>query len=1178
MHGQISKLILIILGFVLTSVLSTITYLYFSNKQDVIEIYSVVSTNSDNSTLKLNTDLLDKSNSYFHKKRISIQVSKGEKVLGTIESISGVENDRIISGKLDNEGEFRIRIENDSISGPIFTKTNTYLITSEQNSLVLDSIVNESQTIIGEAKTEIVSNIPKLNNSTSSKAKNLQNEITKQVEKRPSALVGDKNLMAIKETETQLQKVYGKINVLTTTYPEKTLEYLKKVEPIAKDESYIFVPSEINKSHSSFKLELPNKKSIEVVKDETRYLSEVNFKNNQDPNNTAFITYENGTLVGEVVMEGKAFEIKPTKSARVHKLHPIKNNLDMKNLGIDMIETTYDTENYGIRKATNSIYKINPERNIDIDSGKTLSASGSKLLDDSRTDGIDIAVIYTDEALALSDGSSSILQGRIYRNIDALNETLRNNKIKTKVNLVGITRISGNVEIASNRNPGSLLNTLSTNSYAMNYRLNRKADLVMFITGNLNNVCGVGYLGHFYEGSAEEGYAATVGSEGCMATSWGIFSHEVGHNLGLEHDRPHSSGEAQLGYNYGYTDKTSFRDVMSYDDGCTQPCPMIKYFSDSIRTWSNKKIGNEKNDNARAARHSVQQVANYYNKQTNRLASEPWYYRYRPAKGFFVGEAPISDSVVYSKDVKLEWITRQIMTTDPVTGVEGPTKPTAFMISVRDDHGFTHLEEKQFDDVCISVNECSHTVTITKEGTYYWFIQPLNYNGSNASFSTHLHDIKFDVRFTEPKAEFHVEGPHEGFDNLEVQFKNDSDYAYSYEWDFNNDGTTDSTSKDPVYSYTEEGKYTVKLKAINGNGEDVEVKNDIIVVNGPLLDGKILGRNTKVQEFRDKTVYGKTSAVFEFKIEDKSFATRISSVKWDLNNDGSIESTDDIYTATLSAGTYRLNAIVTDGELVKEILVKDFIIVKSAEVDGVGSFAPSSGQFYLSGPELSSEDTMNQSFQFENVPANGNQKAVVGDWDGDGKDSVGIFDFRTNTWYLTNQQVSTNAELTFVKGIDEVSDLFSAIPIAGDWDGDGKDSIGLYLEGKWYIANDINSTTWETTFNFGGLPLANGPFYPLVGDWNGDGKDTFGYYSAANWKWDLSNESVPITNATPNIRYIWKIQTPNTAIVGDWDGDGKDEIGSFGYYNLIQKFLLGNKPTLTKGYNQIGIVPLVGNW
>jgi PKD repeat protein len=1176
MHGQISKLILIILGFVLTSVLSTITYLYFSNKQDVIEIYSVVSTNSDNSTLKLNTDLLDKSNSYFHKKRISIQVSKGEKVLGTIESISGVENDRIISGKLDNEGEFRIRIENDSISGPIFTKTNTYLITSEQNSLVLDSIVNESQTIIGEAKTEIVSNIPKLNNSTSSKAKNLQNEITKQIEERPSALVGDKNLMAIKETENQLREVYDNSNILATTYPDKALEYLRKVEPIKKDESYLFVPSNINQLQSNFKLELPNKKKVDVVKSETRYQSETNFKNTQDPNNTAFITYDNGILVGEVVMDGKTFEIRPTKQGQTHKLHPINMEVNKSKRGIDVIEPPKGTDNYETRKATNSNYKINLESSININSDNTQVAVGTKLLDDSRSDGIDLAVIYTGEALALSQGSKEVLQGKVYRNVDAINEALRNNKIKTRVNLVGIAQISGDVETASGRRPGTVIEKLSANSYAMNYRMHRKADLVMFLTGELNNVCGVGYLSYFYEGSAEWGYSATVGSDSCMATTWGTFSHEIGHNLGLEHDRPNSSGNGHLEYNYGYTDRISFRDIMSYSSTCTAPCPMIKYFSDSIRTWNNKKIGNAYNDNARAARHSVQQVANYFNSQNGKLSSEPWQYRYRP-KGFFVGKAPLNDTTVYSRDVKLEWQTRQIITIDPVTGVEGPTKPTAFMISLKDDHGFTHLEEKQFDDVCVIVNECSHTITVPKEGTYYWFIQPLNYNGSNASFSTHLHDIKFEVRFTKPTAAFHIEGATEGFGNLEVQFRNDSDYASDYEWDFNNDGVIDSTSKDPVFHYTEQGKYTVTLKAINGNGNDVETKADIINVKGPELHGKILGRNILVANFRDTPVYGKTSAVFEFKIEDKSFATRISSVKWDLNNDGSIESTDDIYTATLSAGTYRLNAIVTDGELVKEILVKDFIIVKSAEVDGVGSFAPSSGQFYLSGPELSSEDTMNQSFQFENVPANGNQKAVVGDWDGDGKDSVGIFDFRTNTWYLTNQQVSTNAELTFVKGIDEVSDLFSAIPIAGDWDGDGKDSIGLYLEGKWYIANDINSTTWETTFNFGGLPLANGPFYPLVGDWDGDGKDTFGYYSATNWKWDLSNESIPTTNASPNIRYIWKIQTANTPIVGDWDGDGKDEIGSFGFYSLVQKFL-SNKPTLTKGYNQIGIVPLVGNW
>ena len=52
-------------------------------------------------------------------------------------------------------------------------------------------------------------------------------------------------------------------------------------------------------------------------------------------------------------------------------------------------------------------------------------------------------------------------------------------------------------------------------------------------------------------------------------------------------------------------------------------------------------------------------------------------------------------------------------------------------------------------------------------------------------------------------------------------------------WDFNNDGIVDSTTPDfPVYTYTRDGTYTVKLTATNPWGSDDEIKVGYIVVNG----------------------------------------------------------------------------------------------------------------------------------------------------------------------------------------------------------------------------------------------------------------------------------------------------------------------------------------------------------
>lgn len=52
----------------------------------------------------------------------------------------------------------------------------------------------------------------------------------------------------------------------------------------------------------------------------------------------------------------------------------------------------------------------------------------------------------------------------------------------------------------------------------------------------------------------------------------------------------------------------------------------------------------------------------------------------------------------------------------------------------------------------------------------------------------------------------------------------------SYEWDFTNDGVVESTLEDPSYTYATPGTYEVRLRAINGFGDDTEIKTGYITV------------------------------------------------------------------------------------------------------------------------------------------------------------------------------------------------------------------------------------------------------------------------------------------------------------------------------------------------------------
>jgi trimeric autotransporter adhesin len=90
---------------------------------------------------------------------------------------------------------------------------------------------------------------------------------------------------------------------------------------------------------------------------------------------------------------------------------------------------------------------------------------------------------------------------------------------------------------------------------------------------------------------------------------------------------------------------------------------------------------------------------------------------------------------------------------------------------------------------------------------------------------------------TAPTAAFSA-SPTSGTAPLSVQFTDTSSGGpMSWEWDFQNDGTTDSTQQNPSFVYTSPGTYSVKLTVSNTSGPDTMTKADYITVSagGPTL-------------------------------------------------------------------------------------------------------------------------------------------------------------------------------------------------------------------------------------------------------------------------------------------------------------------------------------------------------
>jgi hypothetical protein len=124
---------------------------------------------------------------------------------------------------------------------------------------------------------------------------------------------------------------------------------------------------------------------------------------------------------------------------------------------------------------------------------------------------------------------------------------------------------------------------------------------------------------------------------------------------------------------------------------------------------------------------------------------------------------------------------------------------------------------------------------------------------------------------------------------------------------------------------------------------------------------------------------------------------------------------------------------------------------------------------------------------------------IAGDWDGDRKDGIGAVDTRDMMFHLRNPlsegpvdyQSFRHGNPRRFHGPYIVGDP-ACVPIVGDWDGDGKDGIGIvYLDSMtFYLRNSLSEGPVDyPPFRHGN---ATGNCVPIVGDWDGDGKDGIG--------------------------------------------------------------------------------------
>jgi PKD repeat protein len=192
------------------------------------------------------------------------------------------------------------------------------------------------------------------------------------------------------------------------------------------------------------------------------------------------------------------------------------------------------------------------------------------------------------------------------------------------------------------------------------------------------------------------------------------------------------------------------------------------------------------------------------------------------------------------------------------------------------------------------------TFTYPTAGSYDVRLTATNAGGSDSKLVTGY--VVVTTGAPAPIAQFSAT-PTDGIAPLAVAFTDASSNApTSWAWDFQNDGTVDSTSQNPTFTYSTAGSYDVRLTVSNTGGSDSQVITDFIVVGAP--------PPAPVADFSATPTSGAAPLVVAFSDASSNAPT---SWAWDFQDDGTVDSTSQNPTYTYGApGTYTVRLTATN--------------------------------------------------------------------------------------------------------------------------------------------------------------------------------------------------------------------------------------------------------------------------
>lgn len=161
----------------------------------------------------------------------------------------------------------------------------------------------------------------------------------------------------------------------------------------------------------------------------------------------------------------------------------------------------------------------------------------------------------------------------------------------------------------------------------------------------------------------------------------------------------------------------------------------------------------------------------------------------------------------------------------------------------------------------------------------------------------------------------------------------------------------------------------------------------------------------------------------------------------------------------------------------------------------------------------------------------------MGDWDGDGVDTPGLYRRSDGFVYLRNANTQGNGDVSFYFG--DPGD----VPLIGDWDGDGDDTVSIYRPstGRFYIINQLGK-------NGEGLGAADFTFLfgdpgdqPFAGDFDADGITEVALHRASTGRvyYRLS-----LSQGAADFDFLYG-DPGDVMFAADWNGDGTDTLALY---------------------------------